>query len=220
MVIRRHSIWFAGALVLTLGCSHPPEPQPEPVTAQPTPEAPSESEAKEDRSAEIEARNREILERVARERLALEQQAASATNEEISARPTSEPTPRPSGMEEMRARADELEPRVAAIGRIAARVDENFRRYMDACYEKYTAATASPHAATAYDYYDPYQPIAIDNETTPYCRKLWSDIERDSEAVELAMQAIAEEARRGGVLPGHLRDLAAKYRLDRDGWRP
>jgi len=60
----------------------------------------------------------------------------------------------------------------------------------------------------------------ISNETTPFCRELWSDIEQDAEEVELRMNVLSDEARRRGVLPGHLRDLARKYGLDRNGWRP
>jgi hypothetical protein len=218
--IRRQFVLLAGAFALTAACSDAPNPRPEAAAEPRTEGAPEpEREPDEDRAAEIRARNQAILERVEREQLEAQHDAPARDEAKTEPAPAvPDETPTRSGMEEMQARADELEPRVAAIGDIAERVDENYRRYMDACYEKYTAATASPHAAM--DYYDPYQPLAISNETTPYCRKLWSDIERDAEAVELAMQALTEEARRRGVLPGHVRELAREYNLDRNGWRP
>ena len=219
MQIRTHGVPFMGAIVLALGCANPPQKQEE--AAEPRAESPPAPEQEADKSEAIRSRNEEILERLREEELARKKQAAppqETTRDSLLSTQTSildEPTR--SSMEEMQARAAELEPRMAEIGRIADRVDENYRRYMDACYEKYTTGTTSPHAATLY--YEPYQPIAISNETTPYCRELWSDIEGDAEEVELAMKALTEAARQRGVLPGHVRDLARKYRLDREGWR-
>ena len=219
MHIRRHGVPIMGALVLALGCANPPQKQEE--AAEPRAESAPAPKQEADRSEAIRSRNEEILDRLKEQQLARKKRAAPQHETAKDAPPSPETSmdekPTRSSMEEMQARAAEFEPRMAEIGRIADRVDENYRRYMDACYEKYTTGTTSPHAATLY--YEPYQPIAISNETTPYCRELWSDIEGDAEEVELAMKALTEAARQRGVLPGHVRDLARKYRLDREGWR-
>lgn len=219
MRTRGHCFLIAGSIALSLGCQKPApeqEPVPTPVAqtaAQPVPDA--------DRAREIDARNREILERLEREELERKRRAARTLEQTIETAAAPEAVrveePNTSGMQELQARADELEPRVAAIASVASRVDDNYRRYRDACHEKYTSAVTSPHDATLY--YEPYQPLVVDNETTPYCRELWSDIERDAADVELAMKSLIDDARRIGVLPGHLRVLAHKYQLDRDGWR-
>lgn len=217
MHIRGHVILISGVLTLPLGCAGPP-PEPEPIE-EPRSESPPAPEPEVDRSEEIQSRNEEILERLRLEQLSRERLREAEPDSPPSIETIADEGSKPSGMDEMRARADELEPRMAAIGRIADRLDENYRRYLDACHEKYTAAAASPHTVQPH-YYDPYQPLVISNETTPICRKLWSDIERDAEDIELEMRAVSEDARRRGVLPGHLRDLARKYGLDRNGWRP
>lgn len=220
MHIRRHGVSIVGALVLALGCANPPPKQEEAVELRAESAPASKQEA--DRSEAIRSRNEEILDRLKAEELATKRRAAPQQETTEDAPPSPEISmhekPTRSSMEEMRARAAELEPPMAEIGRIADRIDENYRRYMGACHEKYTTAVTSPHAATPY--YQPYQRLAFSNETTPYCRELWSDIENDADEVELTMKALTEEARRRGVLPGHVRDLARKYRLDREGWRP
>lgn len=205
-----------GLLALIVACAEPPHDasvpaaDPEPAASAPVPEpAP-------DRAAEIQAKNQAILDRLESEQLAREKKDAPKT--EVPPPPAPEPEAAPSGMEEMEARASALEPRVAAIGDKAARIDESYRRYMEACYEKYTTAMTSPHTAALY--YEPYQPISISNETTPRCRELWSDIETEGHNIQLELQSLADEARHRGVLPGHLRALIRKYHLDREGWRP
>ena len=217
MQIGRHIILLLGALALIPGCTNPPEQQ-EPATEESRSEVVPAPEPETNRPEAIRAHNEEILERLRREELALKNQPKPQPQARTSAAVTTADEPTRSSMEEMQSRASALEPRVAEIGRIATRVDENFRRYRDACHEKYTTGTTSPHTATPY--FDPYQPIAVSNETTPYCRKLLSDIETGANDVDQAMESLAEDARRRGVLPGHLRDLIRKYDLDRNGWRP
>ena len=145
-------------------------------------------------------------------------------------------------MEILRERAAELEPRMAEIARVADRLDDNFRRYVDACYEKYTTADTSgtyggggraytQGAAAGRDWFAVYeseseftyggtysQSTSIRNESTPYCRELWSDVIDGAREVNDGIVNLQEQARRNGVLPGHLRDLRRKYRLDWSGW--
>lgn len=147
-----------------------------------------------------------------------------------------------SSMEELRDRAAEFEPRMGEIAKTADLLDDNYRRYIDACYQKYTTAESSGSfsgrargysqgAAAGRDWFVVYgaetdmaysgshnESTATSNETTAYCRELWSDIVDGSREVNQTMKALQQDARRKGVLPGHLRDLRVKYRLDWEGW--
>jgi hypothetical protein len=131
---------------------------------------------------------------------------------------------------------------MAEIARVADLLDDNYRRYIDACYQKYTTAKSSGAAsgrARGYsqgvvagrDWFVVYgaesemayqgsytESTAVNNETTAYCRELWSDIVDGAQDINQSMKAIQEDARRKGVLPGHLRDLRRKFRLDWEGW--
>jgi len=131
----RHFFPLLGAFVFTLGCVNP-APEPEPIE-EPRPASPPVPEPEVGPSKDIQAGNEAILERLRQEELARKHHAASkpeTTRDATPSTPTSkdEETTR-SGMAEMRARAAELEPRMAKIGRIADRIDENYRRYLDAC---------------------------------------------------------------------------------------
>lgn len=145
-------------------------------------------------------------------------------------------------MEEFKARVAEFEPRMGEIAKTADLLDDNYRRYIDACYQKYTTAESSGSfsgrargysqgAAAGRDWFVVYgaetdmayrgsysESTAMSNETTAYCRELWSDIVDGSREVNQSMRALQQDARRKGVLPGHLRDLRRKFRLDWEGW--
>jgi hypothetical protein len=147
-----------------------------------------------------------------------------------------------SSMEEFQARVAEFEPRMNEIARTADLLDDNYRRYIDACYQKYTSAESSGSfsgrargysqgAATGRDWFAVYteesrmafegtysESTSISNESTAYCRELWSDILDGSREVNQSMKALQQDARRKGVLPGHLRDLRRRFRLDWEGW--
>jgi len=147
-----------------------------------------------------------------------------------------------SSMDELRDRVTEFEPRIGEISKKADTLDDNYRRYVDACYQKSTTAESSGSysghasgysygAAAGRDWFAVYGArtdmayggtyngsTSISNETTPYCRELWSDIVNGSREVNTAMKELQQDARRKGVLPGHMRDLRKKYRLDWEGW--
>jgi len=147
-----------------------------------------------------------------------------------------------SSMEEFRDRIAEFEPRIGEISKTADVLDDNYRRYFDACYQKSTTAGSSGSfsghasgysygAAAGRDWFAVYGAqsdmayggtysgsTSINNETTPYCRELWSDIVDGAREINQAMKALQQDAKRKGVLPGHMRDLRRKYRLDWKGW--
>jgi hypothetical protein len=54
--------------------------------------------------------------------------------------------------------------------------------------------------------------------TRTVSKSLTCSVVAGSREVNHAMQALQQDARRKGVLPGHLRDLRRKYRLDWEGW--
>ena len=129
MHIRRHGVSIMGALVLALGCANPPPKQEE--AAEPRAEPAPASKQEADRSEVIRSRNEEILDRLKAEELATKRRAAPQQETAKDAPPSPETSPETSmdekatrsSMEEMRARAAELEPRMAEIGRIADRID-------------------------------------------------------------------------------------------------
>ena len=147
-----------------------------------------------------------------------------------------------SSMDEMKDKAVALEPKMAEISGQADVLDNEFRRYIDGCYRKYMTANtvgtgvgygtaSSAGAALGRDWFAVWesqstlqwseswtQQTVVSNEDTAQCRMLWSDIVARSASVQRDMQAVQEKARRQGVLPGHLRDLRQKYRLDWRGW--
>ena len=149
-------------------------------------------------------------------------------------------------MEEQRHRASAYRPELGRIAARADRIDDNFRRYIDGCYQKYTTtassgtsygtgSSSSSGAAVATDgrewvaaVFSGTSQVAwrqswegqsmTSNEGSAPCRILWSDIVNDSNVVRGAMAAMADDARRRGVIPGVMRELLAEYRLVSDWW--
>ncbi len=203
---------------------------------------------------EIEDKNAAILARLREEEIARNAEAIStevvATSGQDTAPPAAvavealSPTDKipekasRSSMEEFRDRVAEFEPRIGEISKTADVLDDNYRRYLDACYQKSTTGSYSGRAsgysygaAAGRDWFAVYGAqtdlayggtysgsTSINNETTPYCRELWSDILDGSREINQAMKELQQDARRKGVLPGHMRDLRRKYRLDWEGW--
>lgn len=165
--------------------------------------------------------------------------AELAPSPELSASSLAPPVTTLSSMDAVMERARALEPRVRAIAQQADVLDRNFRWYIDACYQKYTSRTwtgtgsGTAHvgqygadvgrdwfvvwtSASSIAWQDSWAGESVtSNETTVECRKTWSDIEHGSSTVAGALDAIETQARTGGVLPGHLRDLLAAYHLVR-----
>lgn len=105
--------------------------------------------------------------------------------------------------------AFELE--VKELAKKADEMDIQYTRYHDACFKKYTYGATSV-------WLDFLGGMAIDNETTPECRKIWSDFVRLSEEIKSGMEEAMERARKAGVYPGHQRDIREKYKMDWSGW--
>jgi hypothetical protein len=141
--------------------------------------------------------------------------------EELEREPETPDQPkRISGMDEMRERAAAFEDRLATLSDRVQSRDDKLRRYVEACYEKYTLQ-AIPAVSGYYagiTWTDPFLPLlALANETMPECRGLWSDIEALSSSIREEWRSLEEAARQKGVPPGLMRDLARKYGLDWPG---
>ena len=57
------------------------------------------------------------------------------------------------------------------------------------------------------------QSLQIDNETTPECRMLATGMRLRAQRIARELDQIDEDARRGGIYPGAMRDLKRQYGL-------
>ncbi len=267
----RFCVLLLTVVAICLGCSdgHAPETESQSqaggpkASTTPMPEsvgeeagAPVTLDVKKPEGQEIKDKNDAILARLREEEMTRKTEAMStevALTPEVETPPLVPSQPLPvvetvpekksrSSMEELKDRVTEFEPRIGEISKKADLLDDNYRRYVDACYQKSTTAESSGSysghasgrtrgAAAGRDWFAVYDSrsdmsyggtysgsTSVNNETTPYCRELWSDIVDGSREINGAMKELQQDARRKGVLPGHLRDLRAKYRLDWEGW--
>lgn len=150
--------------------------------------------------------------------------------------PAAAPEPSPGTTTTMVGQAEAaFAPTLMSLSRRADTQDSNFRRYLDACYEKVTKATTAGNSFgvgsesstgavvgqrgfIAWDVDSRYRwqeswvaGSEIDNATTAYCRSLWSDIAADAAVIRSELANIDEAARRAGIYPGVIRELRAQY---------
>jgi hypothetical protein len=147
-----------------------------------------------------------------------------------------------SPLEEARERGKILEPRMEEIARAADRVDDLYQTYMDQCYGRYAIGATPPgigipaqppvaHVGMGRNWFIVLDtPSAFTTPTriapggsfllveTPQCESLRNDLVRSAEEVRSAMRELLDFARREGILPGVVRDLREKYRLEWSGW--
>jgi hypothetical protein len=165
---------------------------------------------------------------------------ASSSSPDAPASPVAEPPPSTlSSMDALWERARGLEPQLQAIAQEADTLDRNFRWYIDACYQKYTAKTwtatstgsgqVDEHgravgrdwfavwtSASSLAWQESWAGTSVtSNESTVECRKIWSDILHGSRLVASELDRVEDEARIRRILPGHFRRLLATYRLVR-----
>ena len=148
-----------------------------------------------------------------------------------------------SPLDEERERGKTFEPRIEEIARAADRVDELYQGYMDRCYNRYAIGVTPPGIGVPVGPSDPVNVEVGRNwllvlETpgptsasvprvpernimlvqTPQCQALWRNIVEAASGVRQAMQALLADARRQRILPGVIRELRRKHRLDWSGW--
>jgi hypothetical protein len=152
-----------------------------------------------------------------------------------------EETPEPlaaSALDAEREKAKELEPRFAEIAREADKLDALFERWKNECHGRYTV-TPRPGTATAVDPTASYDvrfgrswlivlenPNALEVATpgpggktvstaeTPQCQKQRREVVASAMWVKESLEEVLERARKKGILPGMVRELRRKYRLD------
>ena len=130
--------------------------------------------------------------------------------------------PGPLGAAERRA-VTGLTPRVVALAGLAEKVDGEMRRYVKACRRE--RLTVLPVAASARR--DWPVPLLLDPAIAPSrdersnvdstgCLALWDEVRAEADRLASALDDMRDFARSQGLLPGHVRDALAEYRLD--GW--
>ena len=144
---------------------------------------------------------------------------------------------------EEREKTKELEPRFAEIAREADELDGLFERWRNACHGRHTI-TRAPGPAMAVDPTASYDvragrnwlivlenPNALNVVTpgpgrktvstaeTPQCQKLRSEVVAAAMWVKDALEDVLEQARKKGILPGMVRELRRKYRLEWGSYR-
>lgn len=147
-----------------------------------------------------------------------------------------------SPIEAERERGEILEPQMAEIAGMADRVDDLYRRYMDQCYGRYAVGATPPgigfptqppaaHVQMGRDWF-----LVLDTPSalttpipkgrggsfilveTPQCQSLREELVAAASEVKRAMRELLDLARRERVLPGVVRELREKYRLEWNGW--
>jgi hypothetical protein len=143
-----------------------------------------------------------------------------------------------SALDAEREKAKELEPRFAEISSEADELDALFERWRNQCYGRYTVSR-SPGPATAVDPTASYDVragrgwlIVLENPgalnatvpgpgqktvttaETPQCQKLRGDVISAAMWVKESLEELLEQARKKGILPGMVRELRRKYRLE------
>jgi S1-C subfamily serine protease len=91
---------------------------------------------------------------------------------------------------------------------------------LDAAWGRYRAVcriTSVPAGQTR-EWFNLYNPGSPLHRAPEQCASMLNDVQRQAEAINAAMLAAQETARRADVYPGTRRDLLRRYRLDYAGW--
>jgi hypothetical protein len=143
-----------------------------------------------------------------------------------------------SALDAEREKAKELEPHFAEIARKADELDVLFERWRAQCHGRYTM-TRTPGPVTAVDPRASYDVragrnwlIVLENPgalnatvpgpgqktvttaETPQCQKLRDEVLASAMWVKASLEEVLERARKKGILPGMVRELRRKYRLE------
>jgi hypothetical protein len=136
-----------------------------------------------------------------------------------------------SSMDDLEKRAKELEPRIAALGTQANRVDDLFADYLGLCYDRFSGkkwadrtkrkpepkhewlVTPVPEFAWQERW---VMRLELSNDANPSverCRTSWKNLAAEADVVVSGIETVEDDARRQGILPGHLRKLLEKHDL-------
>jgi S1-C subfamily serine protease len=101
---------------------------------------------------------------------------------------------------------------LAAVADRAATLDAAWTRYRAIC--RITSVPAG-QAREWFNLYDPSSPL---HRAPERCANVLNDVQRQADAINAAVLAAQEAARRADVYPGTRRDLLRRYHLDYAGW--
>lgn len=99
-----------------------------------------------------------------------------------------------------------------AVADRAASLDAGWSRYRAVC--RITSVPAG-QAREWFNLYDPSSPL---HRAPERCANMLNDLQRQADAINVAVLAAQEAARRADVYPGTRRDLLRRYHLDYAGW--
>ena len=101
--------------------------------------------------------------------------------------------------------------RLDTLSAMRTELTEDWKTYERACRGKVTSGRGSGVVFLRSELVWFGQSLEIDNETTPVCRMLVTEIKTRSQHVARELQQIDEDARRCGMYPGVMRDLKRGY---------
>ena len=111
-----------------------------------------------------------------------------------------------------RARAAAMfDSRLDTLGVMRAGLTDDLKKYERACRGKVTTGRGIGVVFLPAEPVWTAQWLEIDNETTPPCRMLVTEIKTRSQQLARESEQIDEDARRRGVYPGVMRDLKRGY---------
>lgn len=106
----------------------------------------------------------------------------------------------------------EFETAVQSLARRADQVDRYWQQYSAGCVAKTSGGGGLSREWFGYVGRSP----SI-NSADPECRAWWAEVQRIVEQIRAGVQDAEERARRASVLPGTVRDVRTRYRLDWSG---
>ena len=117
-----------------------------------------------------------------------------------------------STLELQRDRATSLfDRRLDALSATRTLLADDWKTYERACRGKVTTGRGAGVVFLRSELVWFVQAVELDNETMPACRMLTTAITTRSQAIAQELQQIDEDARRGGIYPGVMRDLKRRY---------
>lgn len=104
--------------------------------------------------------------------------------------------------------------RLDSLSATRAELSDDLKKYERACRGKMSAGLGTGAILLRPEVVWFAETLYIDNETTPACRMLATDIKTRSQRVTRERDSIDEDARRVGIYPGVMRDLKRGYGLE------
>ena len=101
--------------------------------------------------------------------------------------------------------------RIDALRGVRVELVDDVKKYDRACRGKVTTGRAVGAGLLRSEFVWFAERFEIDNETTPACRMLATGIKTKAQHLTRELAQLDEDARRGGIYPGVMRDMKRKY---------